>query len=475
MQRTTLTIILGCGAVLAGAFHSQAQQLTLLGDTYTDSSAAAHGSSATINIGGSLGAEGLLQFDITTLPAGTTAANVAKAVLFIYADTVSAVGNITVNEAFAPWAEASATVPPAKGAAAGAADIASAGFVAIDVTKAVEDWLNGTLNYGLILSSGPSPNAQIVIDSRESTTTSHAAVLMVSLQGPAGVLGETGPQGLQGPVGPQGIQGPQGSAGVVVYTNIPSSTTATFKSGSNPTAVNETLARAAEATQAYWFSLSSDCIVAGPPAGSRDAVSTCDDTKITQAGYITSMTITVNETNLSQPGTANLLIGQAVEPQSCSFTSASPYCTITFNPRLAVAAGNEIEVQVTFGPGTVIPPPPPVVGGTVLRHTATGKVDLDTIASFTVSASAVETIPVAPISLPSPHLVAGSTAFVNATTSVVSLGSGTFTVANSYFCDVTDATRTGSTFSVTNNSASQFTITANGTNSDTVNFICVGQ
>jgi len=110
-----------------------------------------------------------------------------------------------------------------------------------------------------------------------------------------------------------------------------------------------------------------------------------------------------------------------------------------------------------------------------VRVTIMGRGPSSPAGSFTVTASAVDMIPAPPVSLPSPHLVAGSTAFVNATTSVVSLGSGTFPVANSYFCDVTDATRTGSTFSVTNNSASQFTITANGTNSDTVNFICVGQ
>ena len=58
MQRTTLTMILSCGAILAGAFHSQAQQLTLLGDTHTDSSSAAHGSSATYKYRRQLGCRG---------------------------------------------------------------------------------------------------------------------------------------------------------------------------------------------------------------------------------------------------------------------------------------------------------------------------------------------------------------------------------------------------------------------------------
>jgi len=447
MQRTTLTMILSCGAILAGAFHSQAQQLTLLGDTYTDSSAAAHGSSATISIGGSLGAEGLLQFDITTLPAGTKAANVAKAVLFIYADTVSAVGNITVNEALAPWAEASATVPPAKGAAAGAADIASAGFVAIDVTKAVEDWLNGTLNYGLILSSGPSPNAQIVIDTRESTTTSHAAVLMVSLQGPAGIPGETGPQGLQGPAGPIGPQGPQGSAGVVVYTNLASTTPKTYISAGPSITVASTPQGNPEVT--YSDSLLTSC--------TSTIEGKCGDTGFAP-GNFTNIKVTLNEGNLLLGATITLL--ENGDPMlACSILSLSGegngsvdnYCYLQGS--VAVAATDRLSLRVVIdqrGPGSPA-------------------------GSFYVGATTTDMIPAPPVVLPSPHLVAGSTAFVNATTSVVSLGSGTFTVANSYFCDVTDATTTGTTFFVTNNSASQFTITANASNSDTVNFICVGQ
>jgi hypothetical protein len=448
MQRTTLTIILGCGAVLAGAFHSQAQQLTLLGDTYTDSSAAAHGSSATINIGGSLGAEGLLQFDITTLPGGTKAANVAKAVLFIYADTVNAVGNITVNEAFAPWAEASATVPPAKGAAAGAADIASAGFVAIDVTKAVEDWLNGTLNYGLILSSGPSPNAQIVIDSRESTTTSHAAVLMVSLQGPAGIPGETGPQGLQGPAGPTGPQGPQGSSGVVVFTNIPSTTTTTYSATGPSISVPATTQPSSATTYSDSFETSCTSAMAG----------SCDATGL-PTGNFTTLTVTLNEGGLVLDAVVTLVQNGIATSLTCNInsdggengTSQDNTCKATGS--VAVKGTDKIGVRVKI----------------------LGRGPFSPAGSFTVTASAVDTIPLAPISLPSPHLVAGSTAFVNATTSVVSLGSGAFTLANSYFCDVTDATGTGSTFSVTNNSSSQLTITANANSSDTVNFICVGQ
>jgi hypothetical protein len=92
------------------------------------------------------------------------------------------------------------------------------GFIAIDVTAAVQDWLNGTNNYGLILTSGPSPNSSIIMDSKESSTTSHAATLMVSLQaqGAPGPMGPTGPTGVgaTGPTGATGSAGPAGPTGV---------------------------------------------------------------------------------------------------------------------------------------------------------------------------------------------------------------------------------------------------------------------
>lgn len=202
-----------------------AQQLTLVGDSYVDSNGAAHGTLGSITIGGANHAQGLLQFDTSTLPAGTTSALISKAVLFLYIDTVGAIGNITVNEATTPWIESTVTVAPGVGAPAnisgGIANVATGtypGFLAIDVTQAVQNWLSGTNNYGLIISSGPSPNSIILIDSKESTTTSHAASLMVSFQaqGPAGATGATGPTGVNGPsgaVGATGAAGPTGSAG----------------------------------------------------------------------------------------------------------------------------------------------------------------------------------------------------------------------------------------------------------------------
>ena len=248
MQKKRLWSTLAKGAVFcAGAWFAgspaMAQQLTLLGDTYVDGTGAAHGTSGSITIGGGNHAQGLLQFDTSTLPAGTMASQVGKAVLFIYIDTVGAIGNITVNAATTPWTESTVTVAPGVGSPAnaggGIANVATGtypGFLAIDVTLAVQSWLSGA-NYGLIISSGPSPNAIILVDSKESTTTSHPASLMVSLQsqGVGGATGPAGPAGPSGATGATGVAGPNGSTGATGVAGPNGSTGPTGATGPNGT------------------------------------------------------------------------------------------------------------------------------------------------------------------------------------------------------------------------------------------------
>ncbi len=228
--RHRLLLILLAGVATFLCLPAMAQPLTLVGDTYTDASVN-HGSLAGITIGGIHGAQGLLKFDLGTLPAGTTADQVSGAFLFVYVTTVGSTGNITVNEAASPWVESTVVAAPSVGPPAnlsgGVVAIVSGiypGFLAIDVTQAVKDWLNGTTNNGLILTTGPTPNAQIVIDSKESTTTSHPAALTVTLASTGGG-GATGPTGPTGATGATGI----GTAGATGFTG------ATGATGSNGT------------------------------------------------------------------------------------------------------------------------------------------------------------------------------------------------------------------------------------------------
>ena len=91
-------------------------------------------------------------------------------------------------------------------------------FVSVDATAVVRGWVNlPTTNNGFIITA--NGNSSVQFDSKESTNTSHAAILTLVLAnsgaaGPTGPIGLTGPAGPAGPAGPTGPMGPPGTAGV---------------------------------------------------------------------------------------------------------------------------------------------------------------------------------------------------------------------------------------------------------------------
>jgi hypothetical protein len=163
---------------------------------------------------------GYVKFDVAgTTPAGTTGAQIAKATLRLFVDDVKTAGAFNVAEVLSAWTEdtINAGNAPALGmiVASGVPVSASAPltFITVDVTAAVRDWLNGvSSNNGLALVPSAT-GTNVAFDSKESTTTSHEAVLDIVLAGPAGATGATGPAGATGATGPQGPQGATGPAG----------------------------------------------------------------------------------------------------------------------------------------------------------------------------------------------------------------------------------------------------------------------
>src|SRR6185437_5378396 len=166
-----------------------------------------------------------LQFDLSTLPAGTTSAQVTRATLTVFANRVNTAGAVTVAPVSASWGEYSVTsaTAPATGGSIGTLPVSLAGqFVSIDVTAQVQAWVNSpSSNNGLALASG---GADVLFDSKENDETGHAARLDITLvnqglqglqglQGIQGVPGATGATGATGSAGPQGIQGIQGPIG----------------------------------------------------------------------------------------------------------------------------------------------------------------------------------------------------------------------------------------------------------------------
>ncbi len=181
-----------------------------------------YGNLPAIPIGGAAGSQALLKFYLGAVPAGVTGANVHAARLTVYFNQVRTAGGFTVAGANAPWAEGSVngvTVPvPAGGAPIGSATVTAPGYVSVNVTSQVAAWLDGAPNDGFILTASPSSTAA-TIDSKESVTSSHPAVLEIwftgprGIAGPAGPIGPQGPAGAAGPAGPQGLPGPAGEAG----------------------------------------------------------------------------------------------------------------------------------------------------------------------------------------------------------------------------------------------------------------------
>jgi hypothetical protein len=93
-------------AILPAA--GQAQNVPLTQDSYVVTSPATannYGPAATINVGGPNVGNALVQFDLTSLPAGTTAANIAKATLTLFVNKLGEAGTIDISVVNGAWTE----------------------------------------------------------------------------------------------------------------------------------------------------------------------------------------------------------------------------------------------------------------------------------------------------------------------------------------------------------------------------------
>jgi hypothetical protein len=180
-----------------------------------------HGNGASINVGVS-GSQGLVQFDLSVLPAGTTEADISKAYLTLFANHVVTPGTINVDVANGPWTESTVTranAPALGSVVASNVAVSTNDYMTVDATDAVRNWVSGvTPNNGFLISSAVSGGAAVSFDSKENALTSHPAMLFVSLvnQGPQGAAGPAGAKGAAGPAGaagPQGVPGPTGPKG----------------------------------------------------------------------------------------------------------------------------------------------------------------------------------------------------------------------------------------------------------------------
>ncbi|HVO26807.1 MAG TPA: DNRLRE domain-containing protein [Candidatus Margulisiibacteriota bacterium] len=187
---------MGLVACACVAHSAAADSVRLIGDAYTKSTApnSNFGAATSLLVLGppvSTTVENVyLQFDLSTLPAGTTGNDIAKATLTVGVNKITHAGAVDVVRITSAWTEAGVTAarapslgaPPEATLSVTAAD--KNDFRAIDVTQLVKDWLDTVLpNNGLALVPNPA-GISVQFDSKESTGTSHWPQLEISLVTP---------------------------------------------------------------------------------------------------------------------------------------------------------------------------------------------------------------------------------------------------------------------------------------------------
>src|SRR6202034_3178947 len=132
------------------------------------------GTATTITVGSS-GSIGLVQFDLTQLPAGLTSAQIQKATLTLFLDHINAGGSINIDtvSASTPWGELTVTgnsgISPGIAVNTSAATNTADTFIALDATSAVQGWITTPgSNNGFMLQANTGTNVQF--DSKENTS-----------------------------------------------------------------------------------------------------------------------------------------------------------------------------------------------------------------------------------------------------------------------------------------------------------------
>jgi hypothetical protein len=188
-----LISLLGVSLLMWSAAHAQ---LTPSQDAYTNTAdpTTNYGVSKLLNVESSQTT--YIQFDLSAIPAGYTGSNITKASLKLYVNTVPKGGNFNVDYVNGTWMESTitASLAPALGTTIQASvPLTTADknqYIIVDITAAVQAWLNGTANDGIALV-GNSP-VDATFDSKESTTTSHPPELdIVFAGGSSGITGIT--------------------------------------------------------------------------------------------------------------------------------------------------------------------------------------------------------------------------------------------------------------------------------------------
>ena len=179
--KTRLVVLLLCTfCLLTGAYG----QFTPAGDSYTDTAfqGRIYGAKEALTVSNGAGGTKrvqttFIQFNLSAIPSTYTGANVAKASLKLYVTNVATPGSFNVDYVNGPWSENTINYnnAPAYGSTIAAnipLDAADTNqYIVIDITAAVQAWLDGTPDYGIALVGNDPMYA--AFESKENTSTSH--------------------------------------------------------------------------------------------------------------------------------------------------------------------------------------------------------------------------------------------------------------------------------------------------------------
>src|SRR5438874_3325316 len=180
-RRWLMIVSTALGLLMLSSQVSLAQQGTLTDDaTVTIKKNDNNGTDATLRIEAGSGdaSNVFVKFKLTSsLPAGTTAADISKATLKLFVGKLHTAGSFDVFRVLSPWSEQDKTVNPSINGSPDVIGIPVNGenqFVVIDVTQLVKDWLNGGLpNNGIVLVPSAGSTVDSEFDSKEDKDTSH--------------------------------------------------------------------------------------------------------------------------------------------------------------------------------------------------------------------------------------------------------------------------------------------------------------
>ena len=133
----------------------------------------------------------MIQFDLTSLPAGVTAADIQRVTLVLFVNKVLVSGGLDIAPVTSPWVESSvtfSTAPSVGGAILSNIPVSQSGtYVTVDVTSLVQSWISGGSNFGIqIAAAAASPSTNLILDSKESISTSHPAFLDIAISSGGG-------------------------------------------------------------------------------------------------------------------------------------------------------------------------------------------------------------------------------------------------------------------------------------------------